>query len=218
MQKLAATVAQLEERQPEELGVGGSSPSGGTASLAVPFTSPGKTGLTFARVAQRSEFPVHTRAIVGSNPTPGTPLSEGIRMRPHDTKAQGERSTGAILGALVREGRTVLLPFGDNQRYDLVVEENGSFVRVQCKTARLIENGRVLEFATCSSRWDHKPRRDYRGQADLFGVYSPELDRIYLVPVESVGKTAAYLRLVPCKNKQKQAIRYASDFEFPRRK
>lgn len=39
-----ATVAQLEERCPEEAGVGGPSPSGGTASAVLRFTLPASSG------------------------------------------------------------------------------------------------------------------------------------------------------------------------------
>ena len=44
----------------------------------------------------------------------------------------------------------MLIPFGDNQRYDLVVEREGNFVRVQCKTGRVRKEGQIL-FNTCSS-------------------------------------------------------------------
>jgi hypothetical protein len=36
----------------------------------------------------------------------------------------------------VRRGYSVLLPFGVNQRYDLVLDLDGRFVRAQCKTGR----------------------------------------------------------------------------------
>jgi hypothetical protein len=40
------------------------------------------------------------------------------------------------MAALLRRGKKVLMPFSDNCRYDIVVEENGSFTRIQCKTGR----------------------------------------------------------------------------------
>lgn len=125
-------------------------------------------------------------------------------------KAVGERSEAMILAALLRAGAVVLQPFGDNQRYDLVVDVEGEFLRVQCKTAR--RKGEALLFNTCSSQAHRgKGRRDYAGQVELFGVYSPDTDRCYLVPVEEVGTTEAALRLKPSRT---NSSRLATDYEL----
>ncbi|HEY7150455.1 MAG TPA: group I intron-associated PD-(D/E)XK endonuclease [Solirubrobacterales bacterium] len=47
----------------------------------------------------------------------------------------GQRTEAAILSDLVRRGYSVLLPFGVNQRYDLLLDLGEKFVRVQCKRA-----------------------------------------------------------------------------------
>jgi len=47
------------------------------------------------------------------------------------------RTEAAILGELVRRGYKVLIPFGTNQRYDLVFDLDGDFARAQCKTGRM---------------------------------------------------------------------------------
>ena len=49
----------------------------------------------------------------------------------------GLRTEAAILAELVQRGYQVLVPFGVNQRYDLVLDIEGEFVRAQCKTGRL---------------------------------------------------------------------------------
>src|SRR5580692_8541807 len=130
-------------------------------------------------------------------------------------KSIGERSEGMVLAALLRAHKVVLQPFGDNQRYDLVVDDNGTFSRVQCKTARL--KGGVLVFDTCSSQ-THRGRgkQGYKGQIELFAVYSPDLDKTYLVPVDVVGDRGAMLRISPAKNGQTKGVRFAADFELRR--
>jgi len=132
----------------------------------------------------------------------------------YNPKMIGEKSEGMILAALLRAGKVVLQPFGDNQRYDLVVDENGVFVRIQCKTARLLNDGTVLQFETRSTGYDGLHKRNYRGQIEFFGVYSPDLDKVYLVPVDAVGIGGAHLRLKPPANRQKKGVRYASEFEM----
>jgi len=68
-------------------------------------------------------------------------------------KAVGDRSTLAVMLALQRAGYVVLMPFGENTRYDLVIEKGTSFARVQCKTGRL--RGGAVMFAACSSYAHH---------------------------------------------------------------
>jgi hypothetical protein len=51
-------------------------------------------------------------------------------------KAVGEKTEAIILAELIRNDLVVLLPFGDNQRYDFVVDNHGEFIRIQCKTGR----------------------------------------------------------------------------------
>ena len=135
-------------------------------------------------------------------------------MRPNP-KAIGERSEGVVLAALLRLGLPVLQPFGDNQRYDLVVDTGTRFVRVQCKTARVYEPGTLI-FDTCSSQCHRgRGKHSYIGQIEVFAVYSPDTDKVYIVPVSDVGRTAAMLRLEPPRRITRgQKIRMARDYEL----
>jgi PD-(D/E)XK endonuclease len=131
-----------------------------------------------------------------------------------NSKTVGERTEAIVLAELLKAGYVVLLPFGDNQRYDLVIEKDGSFHRVQCKTAHLARTGGAISFKTCST-YAHRgrPNRGYRGEADYFGVYSPDLKKVYLVPVEDVGESMASLRIETSRNGQTQGVRLAEQYE-----
>lgn len=108
-------------------------------------------------------------------------------------------------------GKTVLLPFGENQRYDLVIEDKGRFLKVQCKTGRL--HGDVVEFNSCS--YHYGKAKNYRGEVDLFGVWCEDFrDRVWLVPVGKVGKYNGFLRLGQPKNKQSKKINWAKKYEL----
>ena len=52
-------------------------------------------------------------------------------------KVTGERTEALILAKLVTAGYAVSLPFGNNQRYDLIYEDAGVLKKAQCKTGRL---------------------------------------------------------------------------------
>jgi len=129
-------------------------------------------------------------------------------------KERGDRSEAAFTLTLVKYGYTVLTPIGQNHRYDVVIEWNdGSFKKVQCKTGRLEREGTVLVFNACSNPWGLK-RTNYRGQADYFGVYCPEIDRSFLIPVGDAGVSSMQLRLGETKNNQQKGVRFAKDYEL----
>lgn len=133
------------------------------------------------------------------------------------TKMIGEISEAAIITRFLQLGYVVLTPYGGNQRYDLVVEDaDGQFWRIQCKTGRIDEDGTVLKFNTSISNVTGKNRqpRNYRGQCDYFAVYNEKLNKVYLIPVDHVGITAASLRLAPSKNNQDKYMRWAKDYEL----
>ncbi len=128
-----------------------------------------------------------------------------------NTNEVGARTEGAVLGALLRAGYAVLLPFG-TLRYDLAIDGPDGIKRVQCKSGRLMPDKSAVEFATCSNWPDGKRRTDYRDQADYFGVYCHQVGDCYLVPVEEVGLKMALLRLVPPLNGQIKRVRMAADY------
>jgi hypothetical protein len=116
-----------------------------------------------------------------------------------------------VIKAVVRAGKSVLVPLSGSQRYDLVFEDDSGFQRVQCKTGRI--EGGAVEFRPVSAA--NRPpyaREDYRGQVDYFGVWLPESDVVYLVPVDDLGVSKAYLRLAPPRNGQARGIRWAADY------
>jgi hypothetical protein len=133
-----------------------------------------------------------------------------------NTSLIGEICRTQIMAALAKQGRSVLVPLGDHFRYDLVIDDGDRFLRVQCKNGRL-RDGAVV-FYTCSIDSRSCPGRcltkDYRGQIELFGVYCPENNKCYLVPVDHAPKTACYLRVEPPRNCQKTHLRWAEDYEM----
>ena len=136
-------------------------------------------------------------------------------------KAIGEHSEIVIIARLLEVGYGVLTPFGDNRRYDLVLEDaDGQFWRIQCKTGWVEGNGAYIEFATASTYYHTRAgrtghgRKNYHGQIDYFAVYCPKTKGTYLVPIDHVPRTSAVLRLIPTKNMQEKGVRWAKDYEL----
>lgn len=130
-----------------------------------------------------------------------------------NTKDIGNRSEAVLLAILVQSGYNVLCPFGDNLRYDLALDINGKLIRIQCKTGRLVKG--AIQFATASSQAHRgKGRKTYYGQADYFGVYSPDMNKCYIISVNECGRNTTFLRVKPTQSGQKQNVRWASDYEI----
>lgn len=128
-------------------------------------------------------------------------------------KAVGETSEAVILAALIKRGWSVSIPFGNNQRYDMIVDSGGRLSRVQCKTGR-VANGCVV-FSPNSTNGFTGKRTGYTDQVETFLVYCPEIDKIYAVPVNRVTEASGSLRIAPCESgKAKPNTKWATEFEF----
>jgi hypothetical protein len=143
--------------------------------------------------------------IIGSTPSMDL-VVDGVR----STSRLGNIALGAVGLALLQRGDNVLVPLNDDQRFDLVIENREGFFKVQCKFGRLTTRGTVA-FWTCSNNAS-SGRRDYRGDADYFGVFCAELKTSFLVPVQDAPLRQCQLRISPTRNNQSQGIRWARDY------
>ena len=136
----------------------------------------------------------------------------------NNTAQKGEISECMILARLTQLGFRCLIPWGHDCRYDIAIDNGGELIRVQCKTARYLESQGCLQFNTVITyaRVGGKPhiRRGYKGEADYFGIYSPDTGKVYLVPVEDAPNGIAVLRLQATKNNQNKGVRWAQDYEI----
>lgn len=138
----------------------------------------------------------------------------------YDPKGIGDASTAAVLASLLRAGYSVSVPWGDNQPYDLIIDDGKKLSKVQCKTARASRNpGAVLFNAV--SQWRSSRGRivtRYDGKIDYFGVYDPNSGRSFLIPIADLGRQATVsLRIGEPKPQgrglSERRIRYADVYE-----
>lgn len=128
----------------------------------------------------------------------------------------GQRTEARIVAELVARGHSVLLPYGINHRYDLVVDFEGRFVRAQCKTGRLRKGVVSFNTRSCRSNTRVSQTRSYHGEADVFLVYCHDLPgRFFVIPVSDSGNGQMSLRIDEPLNKQALGIRWAKDYQVP---
>ncbi len=128
-----------------------------------------------------------------------------------NSKVVGERSVVTIISKLLEFGCCVSIPIGDSNRYDLIVDTGDRLMKVQCKTAWLY-NGCVVynaqSITTKNGKYVSVPYTT--DEIDLLLVYSPDLGKIYSVPIG----LRLYLRVEAAKNSQQANIKWAKDYEF----
>lgn len=52
-----------------------------------------------------------------------------------NSKDVGDETEATIISAAIGAGYSVAIPFGDNDKYDLVLDDGDELLRIQCKTA-----------------------------------------------------------------------------------
>ena len=131
-----------------------------------------------------------------------------------NSTSKGEVSEACVIARLLKLGYAVSIPFGNNQRYDLIVDNHQELLRAQVKTGRMSPDQSCIMFNCSSSGYKGKASH-YQGQADIFLIYSPDLDRVYQVPVSTAPAVRMMLRIVPKKpNGPTSTIHWACDFEL----
>lgn len=116
-----------------------------------------------------------------------------------------------VLLALAEKDKVVLTPFGEGLHYDLLIDEGERFVRVQCKTGRLLKNDTII-FNNYSQT--NQGTKKYGASVDAYGVYCPQNSKVYLIPTTDCAGYKTTLRLKPAPNGIEKGIRYAERYEL----
>lgn len=106
---------------------------------------------------------------------------------------KGEVAELESQAAFKRSGYTVLTPIGHEQKYDFVAEKNNEFTRVQSKSGR-IQDGHI-DVHVCTYHSSSEPTTYTKEDIDVFSIYVPEIDEVYIVSVEEAPSKNMRIRL-----------------------
>lgn len=135
-----------------------------------------------------------------------------------DTKRKGNLTELECITELTRLGYVVSIPFGEDSRYDCIVDINNKLYRIQCKTSsEQINDDNVvvgIHFKTCrqsGNRASITTRMKYsKDEIDFFATSYK--GKCYLVPVEECSNEKL-LRIIPPKNGQTKGVSFLKDYE-----
>ena len=136
-----------------------------------------------------------------------------------NSKSKGQLGEAKALYEFQKYNIPVCLPWGDNERYDLIAEFDNKFNRIQVKVCNEEHNGSI--YCYCRSSTNHTTNKNYTtydGQIDYFVFVNLTYDIIAIVPFkETEGKQMISLRVKPTINGQTKGIRFFEDFSFSKK-
>lgn len=120
------------------------------------------------------------------------------------------------ISSFVKYGIPIYIPFGDNERADLIAEFNGKLNKIQVKTSVSAKDGKVSFDLTSSTMHrrngvKHKYTKD---EIDYFYCYNIEREKGYLIEVSDYPISAISIRYLKPKNNQEANINFECDYLF----
>ncbi|HAS85142.1 MAG TPA: hypothetical protein DCS23_03705 [Candidatus Yonathbacteria bacterium] len=124
-------------------------------------------------------------------------------------KKKGDVAELAVAAHCVKNGYQVLFPYGEDSRYDFVIERGGMFKRIQVKYVTPKDG--ALE-VSCRSSNNWSVRAYSIDEIDIIGVYDSVSEEVYFIDAKIIGKRSIKLRLSKSKNNQLKGVRLAEDY------
>jgi hypothetical protein len=137
------------------------------------------------------------------------PVSETSK----NTKDRGDETEAKAIQTLISNGYSVSIPFGDNDKYDLVLDDGENLYRIQCKTAwRNKESTIRFNTHTQTTKDGEYCENTYHGEVDAFLVRYPKKGSFYWITIDEATEQKMELRFDAEINHP--SINWARDYEF----
>lgn len=112
-----------------------------------------------------------------------------------NSKTVGDETEIEVIRKIIRAGRSIAIPFGDNDKYDLLMDTGDSILRVQCKTAWEVTPGNIRFNAHSQTTRDGEYlEAGYSGEIDAFAVRYPNTEEFFWIPIEEAADHSMHLR------------------------
>ena len=113
-------------------------------------------------------------------------------------------------------GCGVSIPFGDNQKYDLIIDYKNKLYKIQVKHARdVIFDNKIVGFSI-NTRWQGHNSKGYimhsylKEDIDFFATYHK--NNLFLIPIEECTSGGKVIRYNIPKNNQLLKINFAPNY------
>lgn len=128
------------------------------------------------------------------------------------TKALGAQTELECITYLHGLGYDISIPWGDNARYDFVLDVSHKLYKIQCKTSSKQEDG-VYKFKCESTYINAAGNRKANYTEEDVDFFSTFIEgKCYLIPLSETGRKEKVMRFVKPKNNQTKGITFAQDY------
>ena len=135
------------------------------------------------------------------------------------TKQVGDIAEAAIILRALEKGWSVSKPIGENQRYDLIIDDGSTLHKVQCKSAKLTDNIIVGSISRISRNGDVFVRHKYTtDEIDVFALYCPDVKECYWISCKDLMvddgnvQSSIKLRIKQSSGNNQHKTRLAKDY------
>lgn len=131
-----------------------------------------------------------------------------------NSKRYGNIGEAKVLAKFVEMGIPIYIPFGDNEKADLIAEFNGKLNKIQVKTSIKSKNGcSIFDLTSSTAHRTNGGRRKYLNtEIDYFALYSVDRDKIYLMKAPEKPMSLITIRFENTKSGKKVGVNFESDF------
>jgi len=135
-----------------------------------------------------------------------------IKKKYMNTKEIGNLTELQCITGLYKIGCDVSIPFGNSQKYDLIIDYKNTLYKIQVKHA----NDHNGEYFTFKTRWQghnmsgYTQNRYTKDDIDFFATYYN--GDVYLIPVEECSGSDKTIRIAPPKKNQIKGINFAENY------
>ena len=106
----------------------------------------------------------------------------------NESQIKGLTTELKCMEKFIEYGFIVSVPYGNNSRYDLLVDlGNGKYIRIQCKTASLNENGSYTIYTANSVSTTTQRTVKHYNDAQIDFIASIIEDKMVIIPVDLIA-------------------------------
>lgn len=133
-----------------------------------------------------------------------------------NTKEIGNLTELQCITGLYELGCDVSIPFGNSQKYDLIIDYQGKLYKVQVKHANEKKTDNEVTHFSIRTRWQGHNTNGYtqtsytKQDIDFFATFHQ--GKVFLIPIEECSGAEKTIRYSLPKNGQKTGINFAKDY------
>ena len=134
-----------------------------------------------------------------------------------DSKRIGNLTELQCITRFYELGYSVSVPYGDSEKYDMILDCNGKLLKLQCKHAKEFYDGEELSYLKMKTAWQsgytknsaYHTNKYTEDEIDYFVTFFQ--GKNYLIPVNECS-TEKVLRILPPKNGQTKGVSFLVNY------